>query len=190
MLLDGRDSRAAFSLAESLVAMAIVSFVLLSIIGVMPSGMGALNDSQRRAAESRICQTMVADYEGRTWANLATQPQVITYFDDQGVATSNPDDPRGPTKSAVFAVRATLIVNPEAGQIAMVSKGLLPGEGTASPFIRYVRIAITPNAADTDAVNQLQTALALGGNSRTSEKTIHVYTFLLANLEPEQPPSL
>ena len=64
----------------------------------------------------------------------------------------------------------------------MASKGLLPGEGSASPFLRYVRIAITSNALDGESVNQLQAALQQGGNTQYA----HVYTFLIANLEPEK----
>ena len=174
-------SRAAFTLAESLFAMTIVSFVLLAIIGMMPAGLGALRDSEKRAAESRICQTMLADYEGRSWINLATQPDVITFFDEQGIASSSQGSDNT-TKAPTFAVRAMLIEKPEGGQVAMASKGLLPGEGSASPFLRYVRIAITSNALDGESVNQLQAALQQGGNTQYA----HVYTFLIANLEPEK----
>ena len=173
----------AFTLAESLFAMAIVSFVLLTIIGVMPSGLSALKDAETRAAESRICQTMLADYEGRTWANLATQPDVVTYFDDQGIATSTDPSGSSSTKGATFAAHAALIVNPQAGALAMVSSGLLPGDASPNPFIRYVRIAVSSNALNQDTLAQLQSAVQQGRNA----PFIHVYTFLLANLEPALP---
>lgn len=172
-----------FSLAESLLAVAIVSFVLLAMIGVVPAGLASLRDSERRAAEARICQTVLADFEGRTWQNLAAQPDIVSYFDDQGIASST--GPGGnlnnPTAAPTFAVRAMLIVRPEQGQNAMISGGLLPGESSASPFLRYVRIAITPSAQNPQAVSALQSALQLGSDA----PLVRVYTFLLANEEAD-----
>ena len=176
----------AFTLAESLFAMTIVSFVLLTVIGMMPAGLGALRDAERRAAESRICQTMLADFEGRKWKNLATQPDIITYFDEQGVASRNAPGAGEGTSAPTFAVRAMLIERPELGEVAMTSRGLLPGEGTSSPFLRYIRIAVTPNALDSESVGRLASALRQG----RGVPMVHVYTFLLADLEAEKPPAL
>ena len=178
-----RARREAFTLAESLFAMTIVSFVLLAMIGVMPAGLDALRESERRAAEARICQTMFADFEGRAWINLGAQSDIITYFDDQGVATKEQSSAaRGPTKDAGFAVRAMMIERPEAGEVNMAAKGLLPGEETASPFLRYVRIAITSKLQDPTVINRMQIALRQGRN----ENFIRIYTFVLASQEPER----
>ena len=174
----------AFTLAESLFAMTIVSFVLLAMIGVMPAGLNSLRDAEERAAEARICQTMFADFAGRAWINLGTQPDIVTYFDDQGIATEKRNTKDRPTKDPNFAVRAMLIERPEAGEVNMASKGLLPGEETTSTFIRYVRIAITTKAQDTEVLNRMQSALRQGRN----QPFIHIYTFLLANVEPEGRP--
>lgn len=180
-----RNWRDAFTLAESLFAMTIVSFVLLAMIGVMPAGLDSLRDAEERAAEARICQTMFADFEGRAWINLGTQPDIVTYFDDQGIAMSGLSSGRGPTKDPSFAVRAMLIDRPEAGEVNMASKGLLPGEDTTSTFLRYVRIAITTKAQDSEVVNRMQSALRQG----RKQPFIRVYTFVLANVEPEGRPA-
>ncbi|MDB6116878.1 MAG: Verru Chthon cassette protein [Verrucomicrobiaceae bacterium] len=177
-----RVRRDAFTLAESLFAMTIVAFVLLAMIGVMPAGLDALRESERRAAEARICQTMFADFEGRSWINLGAQSDIITYFDEQGIATQGRTSSRGPTKDPVFAVRSMMIERPEAGEMNMATKGLLPGEESPSPFLRYVRIAIASKLQDPAVINKMQTALRQGRN----ENSIRIYTFVLASEEPER----
>ncbi|MDB6140658.1 MAG: Verru Chthon cassette protein [Verrucomicrobiaceae bacterium] len=171
-----------FTLAESLFAMTLVSFVLLAIIGIMPAGLGSLHDAEQRSAESRICQTLLADYEGRVWKSQTTQPDVVTYFDEQGIATSAGPRADTGTKGATFAVRAMLILRPEQGQVAMASNGRLPGEGSASPFLHYLRIAVTSNALDDVSEGKLRDGLSTGKNL----PFVHVYTFLLAKLESDK----
>jgi len=50
--------------------MAIVSFTLLTIIGLMPTALDELRQSERRAAEARILQSLAADYELLPWTEL------------------------------------------------------------------------------------------------------------------------
>ena len=173
-----RHAPQGFSLAESLFAMTIVSFVLLAIIGVMPAGLGSLRDADRRALEARICQTMLADFEGRMWVNLATQGTVTTYFDDQGVAVGSPNDPQNrTTKAPNYAVSAMLIADIKN---AMVSQGALPNESEVSPYLRYIRMAITSNAQDPEAVTAMRSALL----ANKPAPNVYLYTFTLVDLEP------
>ena len=171
----------AFTLAESLFAMTIVSFVLLAIIGIMPSGLASLKDAERRAAETRICQTLAADFEGRPWASLDSLPQRTLYFDERGVAsTIDPMDSRNPTLNPVYAAEVKLTFDPVGGhQQSMASNGWLPGEVSPSPYLRYLRIAITDHPNDTNSLDQ-----ALNG---TPQSFVQVYTLVLANLEPDRP---
>ncbi len=171
----------AFTLAESLFAMTIVSFVLLAIIGIMPSGLASLKDAERRAAETRICQTLAADFEGRSWASLASLPSRPMYFDERGVAsTIDPLDDNNPTLNPVYAAEVMLTFDPVAGhQQTMASNGWLPGETSPSPYLRYLRIAITDHPTDTNSLQQ-----ALNG---TPQSFVQVYTLVLANLEPDLP---
>jgi|GEM_PF-2288504 len=176
-----RGINRAFSLAESLFAMTIVSFVLLAIIGLMPSGLGSLRDAERRAAETRICETLAADCGGRSWKALESLSSQPIFFDERGVPSRlSPDDANAPTLSPVYAAQAMLVFDPAGGQRSMASTGLLPGESTPSPFLRYVRIAITDHPTNTDSLQQ-----ALNG---TDVPFVQVYTTVLANLEPELPP--
>ena len=169
-----------FTLAESLFAMTIVSFVILAIIGMMPSGLSSLREADRTAAEVRICQTITADYETRKWSDLMLQSSAPPplYFDEHGAQTTlMPDDQMNPTQSAIFAAQATVVFNPAGGQQSMASAGLLPGEPSPSPFLLYVRIAITDNARNANTLQQ-----ALNGSE---VPYVHVYTTTVVNLAPE-----
>lgn len=59
-----------FSLAESLIAISILSFTLLTIIGFMPAGLDNLKKAEDRAAKARIVASLVAELEAKPWTEL------------------------------------------------------------------------------------------------------------------------
>lgn len=171
-----RFGSAGFSLAESLFALSIFAFVLLAMISMVPNGLAQLKDAERRAAEARILQTMLADFEGRKWINLATQGTVTTYFDDEGVAMKELYRPNAPTKAPNYVVSAMLVQDPQ----NLAAQGKLPGERKASKYLRYVRMAICAHAQDPEAVSQMRAALI----SNRPAPFVTLRTFVLADLEP------
>jgi len=59
-----------FSLAESLIAISILSFTLLTIIGFMPAGLDNLRKAEARAAKARIVASLVSELEAKSWNEL------------------------------------------------------------------------------------------------------------------------
>ena len=85
------SQRQGFSLAESLIAIAIVSFTLLTIIGMMPPGLEHLRQAEERAARSRIISSLVGELESLEWSEIQRQAAAWMgpyYFDRQGLPTN------------------------------------------------------------------------------------------------------
>lgn len=128
----------AFSLAETLFAMAIVSFTILSIIGLMPAAMDELRQAERRAAEARILQSLAAEYELLPWRELERfTPRGPFAFDETGLQRQAQD--------SNTRYLATIDMPTD-------SPVLLPGEGSSSPYLKQLRIRITDRVLDASAL--------------------------------------
>lgn len=157
-----RRSAHGFSLAESLIAIAIVSFSLLTIIGMMPPGLDHLKNSEDRAARARIISTLAAEYEAMNWAELqrvAGKKRGPIYYDRQGLETNKQ-------------------VEQIYGAEVLVSKGntsleALPGTNP-SPFLTRVEIKVTSRP---QANNPFGTGNELG---------LELRTLMLVNTEAQE----
>jgi len=131
----------AFTLAETLFAMAIVSFTLLTIIGLMPTALDELRQSERRAAEARILQSLAADYELLPWTELQNLGRRGPFFyDETGLARRSMDE------------STRYLAEVSDSQITDADRRL-PGEnGSPSPFLKQLRISITDRVQDTSAL--------------------------------------
>lgn len=77
-----------FSLAESLIAISILSFTLLTIIGFMPAGLDNLRKAEDRAAKARIVASLVSELEAKPWTELFQargQHSRNIYYDRSGM---------------------------------------------------------------------------------------------------------
>lgn len=121
-------SRGGFSLAEVLFALAITSFALLALIGVLPQGLQSLQNAQRQEAEARIVQQAAARFQMMTWDALAQlmQTREETLYDANGTRL----DQEG--TDVVYRAR-----------IEVLNGLALPNETGASPYLRRIRIRIT-----------------------------------------------
>lgn len=154
----------AFTLAETLFAMAIVSFTLLTIIGLMPAALDELRQSERRAAEARILQSLAAEYELLPWSKLKNLGRRGPFFyDETGLAR------RGMDESTRYLAEVS------DSQITDADRRL-PGEnGSPSPFLKQLRISITDRVQDTSA---------LGSNASDGKK--REFYLLIAMHDAEQ----
>jgi uncharacterized protein (TIGR02598 family) len=137
-LVSPRSGRG-FSLVEVTLAMAIVSFGVLSVVSTMPGGMEMLRNSVNDTVESRIAQEVLAKLQGSDWsdtANLASYDGSLCYFDAQGNELHAPGG--AAPDWTVFTARIAVSSTPPA----------LPST-TASPsdYLRQVRICITDQPA-------------------------------------------
>ena len=128
-----------FSLVESVVAIAIVSVSVLTLVGLLPGGIEDLRQSALKQAEARIIQTFVADYQMKSWgsagANMQPQDKEL-YFDIRGTRISQKD-----TLDHAITGRAT--VDPEKPQLF--------GDKSGSNHLRRVTILISDQVQNTDA---------------------------------------
>ncbi len=151
----------AFTLAESLFALAIVSFTILSIIGIMPNGLTELRTAERRSAEARILQSLADEYQTLPFARLDQIRGEVRYFDAAGAElTNNPGD-------AIYAARVEFV--------RTETQRMLPGAGTASPYLRQLRVLITDRPHDPGALGSQE--------RRTSRRREFVVT--VADLAPD-----
>lgn len=117
-----------FSLAESLIAISIVSFTLLTIIGLMPAGLDNLKKAEDRAARARIVSSIVAEVEAKDWSVLTASENSysqIMHYDRNGVATDE-------KLEWVYAARYRLR-SPEH----------LPGAANESDFLRRLEVDVS-----------------------------------------------
>lgn len=128
LLRDPRGMRA-FTLAEVLLAMAIFSFALLLMIGMLPSGLSSLKASEQMAAESRIVQYLTATYQLRydqPGVALTAADSATFNFDARG-APVNAGDP-----NALYTAR-----------VSVMDPLPLPGEASFSPYQRRLQVRIS-----------------------------------------------
>ena len=75
---------AAFSLVECALALGIVSFVLVSMLGLLPVGLAAFRESINDTIRAQIVETVVSRLREHPFATLSNQTY---YFDSEGSAT-------------------------------------------------------------------------------------------------------
>ena len=127
-------NRSGFSLAESIIAMGIVAFTLLTIIGLLPSSLDALKQAEDRAARARIMTTLFSEHEALSWSTLETlenQFRGPIGFDRQGLklSSSAEDQP-------VYFARTRVTMEQD-------TRSALANSGTTSPFLRMLEITVS-----------------------------------------------
>jgi len=76
---------AAFSLIETTLAIGVVAFALVAMLGLMPVGLTSFRQAMDASTSSRIVQRVTSEL--RQGSNVAAQ-QPILYFDEQGDETT------------------------------------------------------------------------------------------------------
>ncbi|PTX94042.1 hypothetical protein DB345_21010 [Spartobacteria bacterium LR76] len=84
-----KKSFAAFSLVEVTLALGIVSVSLLSLIGLLPAGLGALRESMDQTVHAQILQRIAAGVSTSEFASLTGQ--TLT-FDQEGQLLAGASD--------------------------------------------------------------------------------------------------
>ena len=78
-----------FTLVESVMAIGIVSFAMLSILGLIPVGLGTFRNAMNLTVETTIVQAVSGDLLRTDYTNLAA---TNFYFDQEGSKTTNQAD--------------------------------------------------------------------------------------------------
>ena len=137
-----RGNRGAFSLIETVIAVAIVATVMISLLAMLPLGIDSLSEAKETDIQARIMQSIISEVQMTGWtidesfeANLRDKfPTQVRYFDDEGNEVDSGSHPR-----RIYAAR-----------VRMERRGReLPGDGThinesaENPFLRTVVVEIT-----------------------------------------------
>lgn len=106
-----------FSLVEVTIAMGLVSFAVLSVVGLLPVGLGALKDSRAQMLEAQILNGVAAQGAVGNYDNLAftnwydAEGQVLTRQADALYKVTVSDatvQPTFPGSSNAFTMRSSL----------------------------------------------------------------------------------
>ncbi len=135
-----------FSLPEVAIAVAIAALGLLTLLGVIPTGLDSIRAAGETTAEARVVSQVVGELQMSDWGNKSADrwtklDEILTrrwYYDDQ----ANPLDQSSGTS---FATRLTYVVRVRRAN----ATALLPGANAAYDDLQSVLIdiAVTPNPA-------------------------------------------
>lgn len=83
-----RKQRQGFSLVEVVLAMGILVFCLVALLGLIPMGLQSFRSAMTMTVEAQIAQSVSSDIQLTDFSNLQTMlnPAAKYYFDDQGMA--------------------------------------------------------------------------------------------------------
>lgn len=82
--------RRAFSLVEVVLALGIVSFAMVGILGMVPVGLASFRNAKNFTVESTIVQEVAGELQRAEFSSLAA---ANLYFDEQGLRVESASDP-------------------------------------------------------------------------------------------------
>jgi len=129
---------AAFSLVETVLAIGVVSFALLAVLGVMSTGSSSLRRAVDSTVYSQIVQSVLASAKQSDFSGLTNSAPVgwngrLLYFDDRGVMLDG-------ASNALY--RAT---------VSILSPAALPGTSSNYSDLAQISVRITKTANTNDA---------------------------------------
>ena len=160
--------RHGFTLGEVLMAMLIIAFAMLALIGILPNALSTMSKSAQMSAESRIIQHLQAAYEG-AFAGVESPSDLSNVIARR---TFNFDVRGTPIDAQSVQGKETFFVADCQG----TDSPLMPGESSASPFLRTVSVIITSNYHDNRAPTTSNISGAVGPILNTH---VRLLTFVL-----------
>jgi uncharacterized protein (TIGR02598 family) len=114
-----------FSLVETVLAMGIVSFAMLGILGLVPLGLSHFRQAMTMTAESQILQglsndLLLADYDKLVNQFTVSGGKVTYYYDDQGGEVDSGAEERLYTVTVELVDLAAADLSSTAGKTAAI----------------------------------------------------------------------
>jgi uncharacterized protein (TIGR02598 family) len=81
-----KSSTSAFSLVEVCLALGIISTSLLSLLGLLPAGLGVLRESMDQTVHAQIVQRIASELVTTDFASLSNE---VLFFDQEGQMLDN-----------------------------------------------------------------------------------------------------
>lgn len=106
---DKQGCEQGFSLIEVVIAMGVLAFAMIAILGLMPAGLKSFRDTMDKNGQALILQYVSGELS-RSWSNTSPAPYTTNYyFDDEARPLTSSSDP-------LCLYRVTAIsTNPTAG---------------------------------------------------------------------------
>src|ERR1700679_3083285 len=99
----------AFSLVEVVLALGIFAFAVLSIVGLMATGLNSAKDSSTNLAITNINRNLRADLQATPYSSLASATSTNYYFTDGGYPTTQSSPaPSAPFYAVVLTTNASI----------------------------------------------------------------------------------
>lgn len=118
-----------FTIIEATIAVGITAVVIVSVLGLVPSGLESLHQSALLSADARLIQATAANYQMMDWPTVVAQQtakqNVDSYFDYQGMVVA-----KG-SKDTTFLARTQVLDAP-----------LLPGSTATNSRMKVVLIQV------------------------------------------------
>lgn len=115
---------AAFSLVEVTLALGIMSFALVGLIGLLPVGLSTFRSAMDNSISTQISQRLLNEAGQTDFDQLLATPQTVRYFDDQGNELTAANKAR-----AIY--HTNLVVAP-----ATALPGAVPNQNLATVFLQ------------------------------------------------------
>lgn len=123
---------AAFSLIEVLVSIGIAAVAIITLLGLLPTGLSSIQRAAGDAAEARALQAVVADFQMRDWPSILRQQESqiteLMYFDTHGFRVPQYD-------ASAFLLAAVNVAHAPP----------LPGATTTNTRLRLLRMRTSRN---------------------------------------------
>ena len=119
----------AFSLIEVVIALGIVSFAFIGMVGLIPVGLNDFRESMDTSVGSRIGQQIVNEAQQTDFPVLISAPTIQRYFDEQGTEVKD-------IGSSIYTA-----------QVEVAPTTVLPGSAIPATSLATVLIKIAYNPA-------------------------------------------
>jgi len=150
-----RRAALGFSLIEIVLALGIISFALVGIMGLFPVAMKSAQESQRETRATMLARQIFSDLAsmtstntfiltnsdvltGRKVVSLRTASTNIVNYDISGIPTSNTND-------AIFEATISITTNGVPTGVSHVQASIRPVNSASSPYAPYVFTTLMNN---------------------------------------------
>lgn len=173
-----RRVQSGFSLVEVTIAVGIVGFAFVSLLGLVPTGLNTFHQAMDRTVGSTIVQTVMGEAQQTDFDELIEDStgaaitggsgrKAVRYFDDQG-AELVPETPG--TLSAQERLKAIYWVNTRVMPVTSTPSASSPAPAeAANASLATITIQIAKNPGNRD--------LAAGANNLWNDSSVSIATF-------------
>jgi uncharacterized protein (TIGR02598 family) len=127
----------AFSLIEVVLALAVFSFSMLTIVGVMATGLSSAGDSSRNVALANIQRLLRANVNAVAYANISAMGTTPAYYTSSGYPTTQ--SPTSAVDNPYFTVMYTTVTPKTTDSVIGTSTGKVVLATVTYPFPSNVR---------------------------------------------------